>query len=123
VTLSHAENCAIKPSRARARVTIADDDYDFFRSIKRSRLYFVLEFVLIVYALFGNEIVTMVFIRVCQDKESNGRAPIPPRLIDDVVGTANLVLFFFFLTDMVLQVHPIATSARCTRPDPVQWGD
>ena len=45
----------------------------------------------------------LVLINVCQYQEELGNTPLPPTLMDDAVGTATLVLFFFFLTDMTLQ--------------------
>ena len=104
VTLSHPENCTVKSSKDKVKVTITDDDnLDVYRAVKQSHTYTAIEFFLIFYALFGNETVMLVLINVCQYQEELGNTPLPPTLMDDAVGTATLVLFFFFLTDMTLQ--------------------
>ena len=92
------------------RVCITDDDFDFFRAVKRSHWWTLVEIVLITYALMGNEIFLQYAIGVCQGLEADGQPPLEPGSIDNAVGWANLVLFFFFLFDMVLQFCIMGTA-------------
>ena len=104
VTLSHPENCMVKSAKDKVKVTITDDDnLDMYRSIKQSITYTLIESILILYALFGNETVLYILVNICNDRELLGNTPLSPTGMDDAVGTATLVLFFFFLTDMILQ--------------------
>ena len=107
VTLGEPENCLIKEKKDKVRVIIKDDDYDFYASIKRSYAYTYVELVLIVYALVGGEILISVLIGICQSREYQ-EPPIPPLdplAMDRGVEIATLILFFFFLTDMTLQLQ------------------
>ena len=103
VTLSQPENCTLKKSKSVARVIITDDDFDFYRAIKRSYWWTLLEIVLMIYALMGNELVMMILIEECQKMEFNGQPPLPWQTMDNIVKYANLILFCFFALDMMLQ--------------------
>ena len=73
VVLSMPEGCTLHRKRKHIKVTIIDDDLDFFKAIKRSATYTAIEVFLIVYALFGNEIFMLTLINISQVRRRTSR--------------------------------------------------
>ena len=96
VTLSQPENCTLH-RKQQLKVTIIDDDQNIWQSIKRSTWYTVIEVVLIVYALFGNEILMLILLGLSKEREERlpSEPPLSAQAVDvggHLVGSARPAL-------------------------------
>ena len=103
VTLSQPENCTLKKSKSVARVIITDDDFDFYRAIKRSYWWTLLEIVLMIYALMGNELVMMILIEEVRRWSSTGSRLSRGRPWTTSSSMPTSSSSAFFALDMMLQ--------------------
>ena len=139
VLLGQPENCVLHKTKKKIVVTILDDDQDFWQNLRRTTFYTIMEVFLIVYALFGNEIVMLQIISFsrdpvlqchpnattlgCYDEAGQPRCaddggcscwsaerPIDRGVVYTTVGVANLVLFLFFFMDMCLNTMILGTK-------------
>ena len=87
-----------------------DDDFDTWRAIKRSQTYGWIEAFLILYALFGNEIMMNILLSICQEHEVPSPAATLGHLLTPIIASWRPFYLPLIVPQWSLRRSPVVAS-------------